>query len=405
MQPAAQYAASPREWTAISASLRELADTLDSTYVERGELTRLMLMCMIAQEHLLLLGPPGSAKSAVIRDLASRSGLAPVFECLLTRFSEPNEVFGPVNIRALTDEGVYTRITTGMLPQARIAFVDEIFKANSAVLNTLLTVLNERIFFDNGVMVRVPLVSMFAASNELTHDSELAALADRFVLRYRTEYVSTTSFDDLVGRGWDQEHQALERSLTGVQTQTAQYLQSPDELAVLTQAMFAVDDTSVMPEFRRLVHLLRQEGVAISDRGVVKLRKLVRASAVLRGYLGARPLDLDVLRHTWTLEDQRGAVAQAVAPVVDAYRQAAPQEDTLKSGAPIADEIYRVQQRRYSWSQAPATSRAEVVARASEIAASRRRLLASGQVQAVDEAAVLAQESEALLQQLETLRD
>src|SRR4051794_4100597 len=151
--------------------LRMLAGTLERQFLGKDEIIRLLMIAVVAGEHCVLLGPPGTAKSALIRSLAELMR-AHYFEYLLTRFTEPNEIFGPVDIKAFR-EGVYKRNTAGMLPEAEIVFLDEVFKSNSAILNALLTLLNERKFTSGGTVMRVPLISVFAASNEVPGDETL----------------------------------------------------------------------------------------------------------------------------------------------------------------------------------------------------------------------------------------
>src|SRR5437763_11824275 len=165
----------------LAARLQEAARVMDQHFLDKQEVVRLMLISVVAGEHMLLIGRPGTAKSAMVRLLA-RLIDARYFEYLLTRFTEPNELFGPVDIRAFR-EGTYTRKTETMLPAAEIVFLDEIFKSNSAILNSLLTILNERKFSNGSKVLDVPLLSMFGASNEVPNDDNLAAIFDRFLLR------------------------------------------------------------------------------------------------------------------------------------------------------------------------------------------------------------------------------
>src|SRR5215813_11654961 len=127
---------------ALPARLAQLARTLESRFLGKDEVIRLLLISVVAGEHAVLVGPPGTAKSALVRTFA-RLLDASYFEYLLTRFTEPNEIFGPVDIAAFR-AGRYARRTEGMLPDAEIVFLDEVFKSNSAILNALLTLLNER---------------------------------------------------------------------------------------------------------------------------------------------------------------------------------------------------------------------------------------------------------------------
>ena len=155
----------------IGHKLREVGRALDARYLDKGELIRLLLITLVAGEHMLIVGPPGTAKSALVRHLA-RLIDARYFEYLLTRFSEPNEIFGPIDIKAFR-EGTYQRRVEAMLPDAEIVFLDEIFKSNSAILNALLSILNERRFFTGAASIKVPLSSLFGATNEVPNDEAL----------------------------------------------------------------------------------------------------------------------------------------------------------------------------------------------------------------------------------------
>src|SRR6478609_5578295 len=162
----------------LAARMQEAARVMEQHFLDKQEVVRLMLISVVAGEHMLLIGPPGTAKSAMVR-LFARLIDAQYFEYLLTRFTEPNELFGPVDIKAFR-EGTYTRKTESMLPDAEIVFLDEIFKSNSAILNALLSILNERKFSNGSKLMDVPLLSMFGASNEVPNDENLSAIFDRF---------------------------------------------------------------------------------------------------------------------------------------------------------------------------------------------------------------------------------
>ena len=162
----------------IGHKLREVGRALDARYLDKGELIRLLLVTLVAGEHMLIVGPPGTAKSALVRHLA-RLIDARYFEYLLTRFSEPNEIFGPIDIKAFR-EGTYLRRVEAMLPDADIVFLDEIFKSNSAILNALLSILNERRFFTGAASIKVPLSSLFGATNEVPNDDARTSTAFTF---------------------------------------------------------------------------------------------------------------------------------------------------------------------------------------------------------------------------------
>src|SRR3954451_17853484 len=182
--------------------LNRFRTSLGRFFVGKQELIDLMLIAAVAQEPLLLVGPPGTAKSDLVLKFKDALGLGEddYFEYMLTRFTEPSEIIGPIDI-SLLREGRYVRREQGKLPTARLAFLDEIFKSNSAILNILLTIINERKFYQVGMPVPVRLRVLFAATNEVPEQGELAALKDRFVLKAESRSVQDDHFTDLIDSG------------------------------------------------------------------------------------------------------------------------------------------------------------------------------------------------------------
>src|SRR5215831_7626377 len=183
--------------------VREVLEPMKSAFVGKDEIIDLLGVCLVAGENLFLLGPPGTAKSALVQELARRIE-GRVFDYLLTRFTEPNELFGPFDIRKLR-EGELVTNTEGMLPEASFVFLDELLNANSAILNSLLMVLNERVFRRGRETRRLPLLMVVGASNRLPEDEALAALFDRFLIRVRCNNVAIEQLQHVLVAGWDLE--------------------------------------------------------------------------------------------------------------------------------------------------------------------------------------------------------
>lgn len=333
---------------------RQVATQLNQQFLNKEELIRLLIISAIAGEHAVIIGPPGTAKSAVIRAFAKLID-ARYFEYLLTRFTEPNELFGPVDIQRFR-EGHYRRRTEGMLPEAEIVFCDEIFKANSAILNSLLTILNERVFSNGGVLTRVPLLSLFGASNEIPNDDALEAIYDRFLIRIYSDNLDGYHFQGLIDKGLAYERARL--ADTAAATQRA--LLDSRALHQLHTALPA--QLNFTPEFiaqyKNLVFQIRNEGVSLSDRRVVKLLKLFTASALFEGRATPNDADFFVLKHIWNNLDQREILRDIIDPVLEAWYERNPQisraggapadidslvhevrliEQMLSGGTPISD--------------------------------------------------------------------
>ncbi len=168
--------------------LLALREELQQTFLERSELIDGALAALLSAQNLLIIGPPGTAKSMLADELCRRIEGAGYFQWLLTRFTAPEELFGAVSLKGLERDD-YRRVTTRKLPEAHVAFLDEVFKANSSILNSILTLINERRFHNGQHVHDVPLITLFGASNELPEDDELTALYDRFLLRFVVDYI------------------------------------------------------------------------------------------------------------------------------------------------------------------------------------------------------------------------
>src|SRR6187549_1048009 len=190
------------EAESLRTRLNRFRTSLGRFFVRKQDLIDLMTVAAVAQEPLLLVGPPGTAKSDLVLKFKDALGIGEgdYFEYMLTRFTEPSEIIGPIDINLLR-EGRYIRREQGKLPTAQLAFLDEIFKSNSAILNILLTIINEKKFYQDGQPQPVRLRVLFAATNEVPEQAELAALKDRFPLKIESRSVQENHFSDLVDMG------------------------------------------------------------------------------------------------------------------------------------------------------------------------------------------------------------
>lgn len=278
---------------------------IKQAYVGKDEVVDLLGVSLAAGENLFILGPPGTAKSALVQSLGQRID-GRVFDYLLTRFTEPNELFGPFDIRRLR-EGELVTNTEGMLPEADVAFLDELLNANSAILNSLLLVLNERVFRRGRETRKLPLLMAVGASNRLPEDEALGALFDRFLLRVRCDNVSDDRLIEVLNAGWKLQ-QPNEAAATGITIEQIRELQA---------AVARVDLSKTIPLLDDLIKRLRKAGIPVSDRRAVKLQRPIAASALLCGRTVAQRSDLWVMRYIWDTDEQREAIAQMVQEVLD----------------------------------------------------------------------------------------
>lgn len=316
--------------TAAIDQLNGVLNHLKETFVGKDDIIDLMGICLVGRENLFLLGPPGTAKSALVREL-SQLLKGKTFEYLLTRFTEPNELFGPFDIRKLREGDLVTN-TEGMLPEAHLIFLDELLNANSAILNSLLMVLNEKIFRRGRETRPLPVLMIFGASNHLPEDEALAALFDRFLLRVRCDYVAPDLLNNVLDAGWK-----LERKET-----TEKPHISYEEVFKIQALTPTVDLQGIRPLYIEMIQKLRNAGVQVSDRRAVKLQRLIAASALLCKRTAAIPSDMWVMRYIWDTNEQIEIIAGIVNAVVEADVNKAEQHPrATANAAPDADEIYK----------------------------------------------------------------
>lgn len=277
--------------------LVKIENDLNVDVLERQREIHAAIVALLSRKHFFMIGPPGVAKSFLVRRLIDRidfgSDDSAYFQWLLTKYTTPEEVFGPPSLAEL-EKGNYKRNTEQKLPRAHVAFLDEIFKANSSILNALLTIMNERLFFNNGDQETVDLSSIFGASNEMPEDEGLHALWDRLHFRFYVQPVQESgNFVRMLSTHRDPNPK---KRITWAEVKQAQTEVEKVELP-----------TDVIDALRTLRDNLKKEGVEPTERRFVESLDIIRAEAYLAGRTIADLDDLRSLRHVmWSrLEDQR----------------------------------------------------------------------------------------------------
>lgn len=266
----------------IQQRLKTLQQELQTGLVGRTQAVKIALLALLAEENVLLVGPPGTAKSLLARKIAQsiqsseEKGTVPYFEYLLTKFSTPEEIFGPLSISELKKD-CFKRNTIGYLPSAQVGFLDEIFKASSSILNSLLTIMNEKLYHNGTTVVPTPLRSLIAASNELpSGQEELEALYDRFLLRQYVGYVADNDITQLINVIASSENAAVKPlssyELAKIKELSA-HVKLPEQIMQVLKEIW-LKHREVFKEDRR---------ESLSDRRLVKVVNLLKVSAATNG--------------------------------------------------------------------------------------------------------------------------
>ena len=307
-----------------------LKNALSEGLYEKDEALRLALLAAIAGESIFFLGAPGCAKSMLARRVvqafkADGTGSVQYFETLLNQFSTPEDVFGNISLKALNGEGEsgkeeYRRLTENMLPEADVAFIDEIWKASPAILNTLLTIINERKFHNGSTVQDVPLKALLAASNELPAKNRgLEALYDRFILRLPIGFIQNEdSFFDMV-EGSSSEFelsdeikklQISNKNLESWKTQIDTVQLSEEARAVISAIR---KELTVQNETLSEEEKAAGESFAIGDRRWKKIVRILKTSAFLNDRTEVDLMDCQLIEYCiWGTEKQQKKVRQIV---------------------------------------------------------------------------------------------
>ena len=266
----------PAVLQSAQAKMSQIFVEMNNLFVERDELIKLMELAIVTGTNLLMLGPPGTAKSAITYEMCGRIENANYFQWMLNKTSDPSEILGPFSVKEMENDK-FMRITTGKLPEAHIAFMDEVFKSNAPTLNALLTIMNEHIFYNDGKPVEVPLISMFGASNEPPEDESLDAMYDRFIFRMNVQYIH----DAANKKRMHSNYVDSRAGLLNMVNKTTITLEEGQALQAAAKTVKVPKD--IINKFIRLISDLDRQAVHISDRRQNECFKVMQGSAVLAG--------------------------------------------------------------------------------------------------------------------------
>ncbi|MDV5167562.1 ATPase RavA domain-containing protein [Photobacterium rosenbergii] len=302
----------------VSERIQKLIKALSNGVYEREETIKLCLLAALAGESVFLLGPPGIAKSLIAKRLIQAFDNSQFFDYLMTRFSTPEEVFGPLSIQELKDNGKYVRLVDGYLPTAQVVFLDEIWKAGPAILNTLLTVVNERTFKNGQDVLPVPMRLLVTASNELPEeDSGLEALYDRMLVRVFVNRIQEKQNFKAMLMGEGPSIQELEPGLAITDEEYDDWQAHIEDIKLSEDIFEKIYQLKTMIEQRAegVEHIDEHESeLYISDRRWKKSVRLLKASAFYNGRDAINPLDLLLLQDCmWHSPESRNVIRNIVS--------------------------------------------------------------------------------------------
>lgn len=257
----------------LFSKLQTFRAALNASFLERTDVIDGLLASVITQQNAFLFGKPGTGKSELVRAVSNGFNGSKFFGYLLSPTTDPSELFGPVAVsKLLKDE--YTRDVTGYLPSANIAFLDELFRGSSAVLNSLLTILNERTFNNGKDLLKTPIQSIVAATNSFPQEESLQAFCDRFLFRPTVETLSKPTSKRLIDQ-WTlgfQQRPEINSELT-----------YEDLVTLQKEAKLIQIDEEFLDRFGQVIELLGSRGINISDRRRVQILRFMRGWALVQG--------------------------------------------------------------------------------------------------------------------------
>lgn len=295
------------------AKMAQISVEMNNLFVERKELIRLMQLAIVTGTNCLMLGEPGTGKSAITYDLCGRIENANYFQWMLNKTSDPSEILGPFSVKEMENDK-FMRVTAGKLPEAHIAFMDEVFKSNAPTLNALLTIMNEHIFYNDGKPVPVPLISMFGASNEPPEDETLDAMYDRFIFRMNVDYVHDAGNKKRMHSSYIDKRAGL----LGLASKATITLEEIQALQDATKTVKVSKD--IVNKFIRLINDLEKQTVKVSDRRQNECFKVMQGSAVLDGRNKVTLDDFKSLIYVlWTKEEDIPLIESTILKMVNPY--------------------------------------------------------------------------------------
>ncbi|NIP37622.1 MAG: AAA domain-containing protein [Candidatus Dadabacteria bacterium] len=294
-----------RELEKLHAIIKELK----TRFYERDDLIEGAVCALLTSNHVIIIGPPGTAKSQLANELCSRITGTMYFQWLLTKFSTPEEIFGSVSLKGLQNDE-YKRVTANKLPEAHIAFLDEVFKSSSSILNSILTVINERVYFNGTEKIDTPLITLFGASNELpTDEDELDALYDRFLVRFVVGYIEEDfRFLKMI------QHSGDNADAAQISMQELFKLQQKVTETRIPQAVYKI--------LLRIRAELNAKGIILSDRRYKSSVSLIRAKAFINGRESANEDDVGILENVlWKDPSEIPDIKNTIHSVLFGYRE------------------------------------------------------------------------------------
>lgn len=290
---------------ALNTKFVAIEKELNKLFLERAQPIRGIILSTLSATNILLLGPAGVAKSALIDQWNKRITNANYFYRLMTKYTTPEEIFGPPSLKGLREES-YRRVTRGKIPEMNTIFLDEVFKSNSPILNSLLTVLNERTFDNDGDRMKLPLITVAGASNEIPESEDgLDAFFDRFLLKYYVKPIQESSNFVKMLQGGNFEDPA-ENMVTLAEVHTAQ-----QEVAKVTVP------ENVLEHMDRLRQTLRKDGIMVTDRSFKTSLKILKAEAWMNGSTEVNTLNLEIFKNIcWTKPDQEKVVHSTILELI-----------------------------------------------------------------------------------------